>query len=229
MTTLFQTIFFLGWLLIAPGNHPATVSGEPWPEELNTAKDVVYLTKFEKEVIFELNKVRSDPAGYAAQYLEPLHQAFEGLKYTYPGKTPVMTNEGVVALDNCIKALREAPPVPALQPSKGLSGAAKLLVNDQKLYGGLGHITKSGWTVNTRVNRFGEWKSKLAENISYGNDNARQLVISLLIDDGVDDRSHRGNVLDPEMVKVGVAADTHPTYKNFCTIIFVDDFTEAAK
>ncbi|MGQ8338163.1 CAP domain-containing protein [Sunxiuqinia sp. A32] len=203
-----------------------TSSGQAWSTSLNTAEKAVYLKQYEKDIILEINKVRSDPARYATEYLEPLRSTFDGLKFTYPGEIPLKTREGVVALNECIQALKTAESAPALLPSKGLSQGAKLLVNDQKTYGGSGHITKSGWTTDVRLRRFGEWQSRLAENIVYGHQDARHAVISMLIDDGVSNRGHRNNILDPEFQKIGVAADTHPTYRYFCTIEFTDDFIE---
>jgi hypothetical protein len=48
---------------------------KPWPQELNTASDAAYLSDLERDVIFELNKVRSDPPRYAKEYLEEVRKA----------------------------------------------------------------------------------------------------------------------------------------------------------
>jgi uncharacterized protein YkwD len=177
-------------------------------------------------MVLELNKARANPTKYAAEYIEPLRSAFDGKKFTYPGQIPLMTREGVAALDDCIAALKLAAAVPPLLPSRELSSAAKLLVTDQKLHGGTGHVTKSGWDPQVRIKRFGSYKTQMSENIVYGYENPRHAIISLLIDDGVPERGHRANILDQVFKEVGVAADEHPTYDYFCTIEFVDEFVK---
>ncbi len=229
MTAILNILLIFGWLFAGQGNTSTTIQTsqeQAWSEDLNTAKSVVYLSQIEKEIVLELNKVRSNPTQYAAEYLEPLRTAYDGKRFSYPGQVPLLTREGLAALEECILALKAAAPAPALTPSKGLTKAAELLVKDQKLYGGTGHQTKSGWTTDIRVKRFGQWKSRLAENIIYANTDPRQIVISLLIDDGTPNRVHRVNILNPEFTLVGVASDSHPEYDYFCTIEFADDFTE---
>ena len=39
---------------------------------LNTAAGANYLNSFEKELVLEMNKLRTDPAGYAEKYIAPL-------------------------------------------------------------------------------------------------------------------------------------------------------------
>lgn len=206
-------------------NQPET----DWPAELNTGEKAVYLDQYEKQIVFELNKVRHNPARYAIEYLEPLRSAYNGDVLTLPGSAPLKTREGIAALDECIRALKSASPVAPLVPVRGLSSAAELLVKDQKTYGGTGHLTKSGWTPQVRMKRFGAYQSKLAENLVYGYDKPRNAIISLLIDDGVADRGHRNNILDAGFTEIGVAADEHPTYKYFCTIEFTDGFTPSTR
>lgn len=198
-----------------------------WPDSVNTVKDAFYLSNFEKAIVIELNIIRSNPAKYVEKYLEPLKNSYDGLLFTYPGEIPLKTKEGVKALKECIRVMKSAEPAPMMTPSRGLCKAANLLVQDQKRFGGTGHATKSGWTPDVRVKRFGQYKSRLAENIVYGHEDARHAVISLLIDDGVSNRGHRKNILEPVFQKVGVAADEHPTYGYSCTIEFTDDYTEA--
>jgi len=211
--------------LLFTSEKPANQSENTWPAELNTGEKAVYLDQYEKEIVLELNKVRHNPSRYAAEYLEPLRSAYNGDVLTLPGSAPLKTREGIAALEECIRDMKSAPSVAPLIPVRGLSSAAELLVKDQKIYGGTGHLTKSGWTPQVRMKRFGAYTSKLAENLVYGYENPRLAVISLLIDDGVANRGHRKNILDAGFTEIGVAADTHPTYKYFCTIEFTDGFT----
>jgi hypothetical protein len=200
-------------------------SGEKlWPESIYTARNVWYLDKLEQEIIHELNKVRTNPKQFAEEYLEELQAYFDGKVFTYPGRTPIMTKEGVAPLKECIEILKNTEGMSILYPSDGLSKASLLLTEDQRKNGGIGHISKNGTDPQNRIKRYGEWNLCLAENIVYGNFDARQIVISLLIDDGVPDRSHRINNLNPCFRYVGISFGAHPTYQSVCVMDFAGDY-----
>ncbi len=200
-------------------------SGEkPWSELIYTARGAWYLDKQEQEIIHELNKVRSNPKQFASEYMEELQAYFDGKVFTYPGRTSIVTKEGVAALKECIEILKKTEGMSMLKPSDGLSKASLLLTNDQQKKGGIGHISSNGSTPENRAKRYGEWNFCLAENIAYGSFDARQIVISLLIDDGVLDRSHRHNILDPCFQFAGISFGNHPTYQSICVMDFAGDY-----
>ena len=208
-------LFFLILTITKPAFAQAD---EPvWPEALQTAKNTARMNDLEREVIFELNKVRSNPKRYAELYLEPLYSAYNGKIYTYPGQESTLTKEGNGALMECIMALRKTPSMPVLEPAEGLNKSARILVKDQQ-FGGIGHITRNGSTPQKRMEMYGEWDIASADDLAYGNCDARQIVIALLIDDGVPDRAHRHNILNPKFHFVGVATGKHPSYKIMCAI-----------
>jgi hypothetical protein len=214
----FFSIFFLT-------GAPEKLQDEtPWPAELNTAKEAVYLDKLEKDVIFELNKVRSNPKRFAEEYLVELRASYEGRTLTYPGRTPINTTEGVFPLNECIEVLKKTDQLAVLQPAEGLARAAYYLAEDQKKHGGIGHIAKNGATPKNRIERYGFWDKCSAEDITYGSFEARQIVIALLIDDGVPDRGHRKNVLDPCFRFAGVSFGGHPTYRSMCVIDYAGEY-----
>jgi len=199
-------------------------SAEPsWPLEIYTATDVRYLDKLEQEVIHELNKVRSNPKRYSEEYIEELVTAFNGNLYIYPGQDPVKTKEGIKPLMECIQVLRNTAPLPILSPAEGLAKASRILVNDQQ-FGGIGHITRNGSTPQKRIEKYGEWDINSGEDITYGSFEARQIVIALLIDDGVPDRAHRKNILNKQYKYAGVAYGKHPTYQSMCVIDYAGEY-----
>lgn len=179
---------------------------------LNTAANVNYLSPLEKEIIFEINKLRSNPAKYADEYIAPLANRYQRRMLYYPGDNPLPTHEGISALKECIRELKRQKPLPVLFPSAGLSKAANDHVKDQSRTGQTGHRGSDRSLSKDRIERYGTWKVRIAENIAYGGISARQIVIYLLIDDGVRDRGHRLNFLNPDFNQVGVAAGSHPDY-----------------
>lgn len=217
-----RTLFILLLFAFAAKGY-AQSDSDVWPDELNTAKNTAQLNELERDIIFELNKVRSNPAQYSKLYLEPLYTAFNGKIYRYPGQEPTLTKEGNGALMECIIALRKTPSMPILQLAEGLIKSTQMLVRDQQ-FGGIGHITRNGKTPQKRMEIFGDWDIASAEDLAYGNVEARQTVIALLIDDGVPDRAHRHNVLNPKFRFVGIATGNHPSYKTMCAIDYAGDY-----
>jgi uncharacterized protein YkwD len=220
-----QNTFILLLLIMSLTGSPENPSEEKnWPRELNTAKNAHYLTDLEQDVILELNKVRSNPKRYAEDYLEDLRTAFNGKLFIYPGQDPVKSQEGIRPLEECIKVLKKTPPRPILKPSEGLSKAAAELMKDQQKYGGIGHISRKGLNPQKRIEKYGEWNICSSEDITYGSFEARQIVISLLIDDGVPNRGHRENILNPCSRYAGVSHGGHPSYETMCVIDYAGEY-----
>jgi uncharacterized protein YkwD len=183
-----------------------------------------YLSAPEQAVLEELNHARTDPSGFAA-YLEQLRSNFHGNKLERPGMPTLVTKEGVTAVDEAIRFLRNAEPVSALQPSHGLSLAAQAHVKDQQ-DGAMGHKGSDGSEPWDRMNRYGTWHGEVAENISYGGYTSRGVVMQLIIDDGVPDRGHRTNMFNPAFHSVGIACGPHPRYHEMCVMDFAAGYTE---
>ena len=197
------------------GNNP---EGEI---NLNTAAKVNYLSSIEKEVIMEINRFRSNPAKYATDYIAPLTKHYKNKLLNYPGddKT-IRTREGVKAVYECLNELKKATPQPIMYPSKSLTKSASDHQKDQAKTGKTGHTGSDNSDLKQRIERYGKWQVRIAENIAYGNSSARQVVIFLLIDDGVKSRGHRKNLLHPTYKTIGVSCGKHPIYKTMCVMDF---------
>jgi len=216
-------------LIIALGSFALYGSSTIWHSDyLNTAVNASYLSAFEKEVVLEINKLRSDPARYAREYIEPLKGHYNGRKFYYPGDLPLMTKEGVRALIECSEFLKNHGPAPILKPDQGLSQAADDHVTDQSKTGYIGHKGRDHSGFRDRIERYGEWAVRIAENIAYGNVTPRQVVIYLLIDDGMPSRGHRKNFLNEDFRLIGVAEGSHPGYERMCVMEFAGKFQNLA-
>ncbi|MCF6331780.1 MAG: CAP domain-containing protein [Draconibacterium sp.] len=193
---------------------------------LNTAANVRYLSSLEKEVIYEINLLRSNPTKYANNYIVPLTKNYKSRMLYYPGDKPLKTQEGVRALQECVHILYQTQSLSLVYPSRGLTKAAEDHVKDQSKSGKTGHRGSDGSDMNQRIERYGKWQIRIAENIAYGGISARQIVIYLLIDDGIRDRGHRKNFLNPDYKTIGVATGSHPGYKSMWVMDFAGLFTE---
>lgn len=212
-------------IMALPAYSPAIITGSDWNYSLlNTAETANYLTPLEKDIILEINKLRSDPARYANNYIASLARNYKNKLLYYPGDKPLLTHEGVAALHECVRDLKAQSPLPVLFPDKGLSKAADDHVRDQSRTGRTGHTGSDRSGLRNRIERYGDWKVRIAENIAYGGSSARQIVIYLLIDDGIKSRGHRKNFLNPDFRLVGVATGSHPSYNVMSVMDFAATF-----
>src|SRR6202048_4460371 len=90
-----------------------------------------------RAVIREMNLARQNPALYAT-FVQELRSRMNGNILVLPGHTRIRTKEGTAALDEAIRFLRSARPLPPLTASRGMSRAAADHCADQA-NGGFGH------------------------------------------------------------------------------------------
>jgi uncharacterized protein YkwD len=181
--------------------------------------------QLELQIVREHNLVRTDPVGYAV-FLEELRGHFDGNLFELPGRRVRVTREGVAAVDEAIRFLREADVTGPVSVSRGMSLGARDLVRDQGSSGATGHLGADGSQVWDRVNRYGNWQGSVAENIAYGYDKARDVMMQLIIDDGVKDRSHRTNIFNGTFHIVGVSCGQHARYDTMCVITYANGYSE---
>jgi uncharacterized protein YkwD len=199
----------------AGGAVPTSAPATPAP---STSADVDY-RRIEREILAELNAARSNPSAYATK-LSQLLPLFEGTLLRRPGtRAAIRTQEGAAAVREAIDALHRQAAVPTLALSAGMSRAAGDLAADQGRTGHLGHTGSDGSDPGSRISRYGAWGVSYAENVDYGPfTTGRDVVIDLIVDDGVRDRGHRRNIFDPSARVVGIACGPHPRYGSTCVI-----------
>ena len=178
-----------------------------------------------REVAAETNQLRRDPASYLPD-LEALLPRFDGLVLERPGRPFLRTEEGAAAVQEAVAALRSAGSAQPLAWSAGLARAAGDHVRDQGPVGGTEHEGTDGSDPARRMERYGQWRGAVAENIAYGENSAREVVLQLLIDDGVPGRGHREALLDPEWGVSGVACGRHRDYGQMCVMDYAAGYVE---
>jgi uncharacterized protein YkwD len=170
-------------------------------------------------VIREMNLARQTPALYAA-YLEELRSHFNGTFLVLPGRTRVYTKEGLRAVDEAIRFLHSTHPQSPLVLSTGMCKGAADHCADQA-GGATGHGNPA-----SRISRYGTWSSSWGENIAYGKMTAREIVMALIIDDGLPARKHRKNIFNPAFNYAGAAFGPHARYRSVCSIDFAGGYAE---
>jgi uncharacterized protein YkwD len=210
----------------ATGNSTATEVKQTNDTKIAVAQ-ANYLSQLEKDVIVEMNKVRANPQSYIPM-MEEYKERFIGNRIQLPQRKFMMTKEGRAAVNEAIAFLKKQPSVSQLNPSKGISLAARDHVNDQGVAGSFGHQGTDRSDPFVRMERYGKWRVTGGENIAYGYTTAQDIVMQLIIDDGVPSRGHRVNMFNPDFRIAGVAYGSHKTYRVMCTIGYAGGFEEKA-
>ena len=182
-----------------------------------------------QQFLVETNLARTDPRRYAG-YLRDLRRHYQGKIYSLPGSDAmVMTSEGVAALDEAVSFLSRQAPLSPFAWSRGLDEAAADLARDEGQTGQIGHAGSRSGDMQERIERHGTWTRRIAENIGYGPDTARLMVMELIIDDGVAGRGHRKNIFSRGFAVVGVACGPHSVYRIMCVMDFAGGFQSSGK
>lgn len=183
------------------------------------------ISPLEKDIVREITLARTNPRRYAS-FLEDRKKHYDGkLFYTSDG-TILRTKEGVRAVKEAIRFLRSENKLSPLSLSRGMSFGAKDHVRDIGPRGATRHEGRDGSKTSDRVNRYGTWQGQIGENIFYGGDEAREIVMGLIIDDGVKSRGHRKNIFNPYFRVIGVGCGYHDEYRSVCVITFAKGYID---
>jgi len=175
----------------------------------------------EPEILKALNRLRADPAAYVATLREQ-RRHYRGNLLEIPGRIDLRTQEGVRPLDEAIVELESLHTnVGRVALSAGLSRAAFDHVAETGRRGLIDHSN-----FQKRIDRYGTWSGAIGEDISYGRNEAREVVFDLIVDDGVADRGHRKSLLDPRWRYVGIACGFHARYGTMCVLDFASSYRD---
>lgn len=183
------------------------------------------LSDADRDLLNEINQARAHPQVYAT-YLEKLKPLFNGKEYTAAGKIALTTVEGWSAVEDAIRFLRAANPAAPLGTSQGLSLAALAHRKEQGGTGATGHKGADSSLIEQRVKPFGTWQGGIGENLAYGNESARERVLTWLIDDGFPSRGHRTRMMSPNYRVAGVSCGPHPEFQIMCVLTLAGGFVE---
>ena len=187
-------------------------------------KEISFLTGMEREVVMYLNDVRTSPERYA-DHLSELKER-PGWPARPESKSPSARSEERTGTDETVLSLRNREPPPPFKVSKGLSFAARDLVQDLGPKGLSGHKGSDGSSLFERMTRYGQWEGKTVEILTYGYKEADALVTGILTDRTPTGRADRESLFDKDYVIAGISCGTHKTYGTVCAIIFAQRYKE---
>ncbi len=176
---------------------PLSVYSDIWNDikysKCNTAAHADYMSDDEKNTIYILNLIRTNPALFANTVLK---------------KYPSMSGNDYLATDayyflSLVNTLKQLEPLGLLYPDKTCFESAQCYAASSGMAGYAGH---------KRINRDCE-KKKLynGECCDYGHKDPLEIILSLLIDEGVPSLGHR-NIFLNSYRKIGLSIQPHKKY-----------------
>ena len=164
----------------------------------NTAGSCPYLNQTEKDVILYNNLARMYPAKFVRVELSGERES--------------------AYLSSLRSELNSMSPLPPLNAHQYASSSAKCWAQESGRRGMTGH------------NRVGcdDFKAGHAwgENCSYGKTTGRDIIVQLLIDEGISSLGHRRNCLSKYFNSVGIGYAPHSAYRYCCVMDFTDEAGE---
>lgn len=176
-----------------------------WDEETilkaRTAEDADYLSDDEKKIILYANLARANGRLFASTFLDE-----------YIRIKKIKPNSYTRSLYAELQQVRD---LPMLLPERDLYKVAREHASWSGKKGYEGH---KGF--KQRFTPLMKKYAEVGENIYYGPYTPLEIVIQLLIDEGIEDLGHRHNLLSPKYNSVGVAIKPHKTYEYNCVMGF---------
>ncbi|TVQ43578.1 MAG: hypothetical protein EA365_12340 [Gloeocapsa sp. DLM2.Bin57] len=168
-------------------------------QSVDTPSPPVLLTPEEDNLSFteavsaEINRARTNPAGYA-DWLESLKPYFEDNLLQLPDTEGVTIQEGVATLEEAIVFLRSQTPLTAINSTESLNSVAQRILRNP-----------------TRVSTYQSSSSEAST--------ASLLVLKLILDDGDPNRPNRQRLFQPDLANNGIACQPEEDV-NLCVIAF---------
>jgi hypothetical protein len=165
------------------------------------------------------NRLRADPVAFIPFIEKYIRYIKEDNVLYIPNQQSVQLREGVKGFLDAIDFLNKQRPLHTLTFDESLSDAAQEYAN---MLGEKGLVhNENGLSVSERVEKFCEWETICAESIDYGSQTAEDVIISLLVDDGVNNKAHRELLFNKNIKYIGIGISKHKSYGTVTVIDYV--------
>jgi hypothetical protein len=194
----------------------------------NHQQQAINYQELNQSILAEHNRIRTNPKSYIPVLQEQIKLFKDNVLYR-PNEIPIQTNEGPEAYHEAISFLEEKAPVGELTLDENLSRATEDHLNDIAPKGLVSHESTNGKNVSDRIEKYCEWEVTCAENIDFGSRTGVDVVLSLLVDDGVRTRGHRHNLFKEDVKFVGISSGDHKEFETCVVIDYVGGVRDLGK
>ena len=172
----------------------------------NTASEISYLNNEEINFIFYTNLLRTNPKIFANTYVK---HYLDSAKFA-----------ASIYIKSLTEYLLEAEPMHLLNPDKQLYNEAMTHANDMGKSGIVGHNSSNGKLFEERLKIVSNYFDIVQENCQYGYAKGLDILMDLLIDEGIEDYGHRYTLMNSRLRFIGVSIQPHKKYNVNCVIDF---------
>lgn len=210
----------------AGNNKVPAVNKTPTPEPSGKNKITITSTsELENQIIDEINFVRTKPVEYA-KMLEEMRNYYKGMAFTVPGQKTLITLEGTVSLNETINELKTLQPREPVETNCSAVRASRDQLADLQSSGAFSHFGNDGSSPQERLKKYLRGEFYSSESIASRRGSARNIVMQFLLDDGLPERPHRQNLLNPSFKFAGIATGDNLKKKTLTVIVLSDSSAE---
>ena len=167
--------------------------------------------QIEQDIFNCHNDIRTNPFSYISK-LKDLIPYFKDKIYHHPLEDAITTYEGTEAIEEATQYLKSLKPMRSLKYSEEISKACRDHITDIGSKGLTGHIGSDGSNITDRLEKYCEWDGIVAENLDFGFKEASNIVMNMIMDDGVKERCQRGIIFSNEFNYIGIGVGPHKIF-----------------
>jgi uncharacterized protein YkwD len=155
-----------------------------------------------------INEARTNPKKFLQE---------KALPYIVEAEEDTVKNKYVSSL---LSELRRQNRLVPLQQDIYLHNEAHAFAADMGKTGNVGHSSPKLGSFEKRLKKYSN--KAVGENCDYGSDDPLEILMNLLIDDGIPGVGHRKNLLSPRYRWIGIGIEPHKGYEWNCVMDFCD-------
>ena len=194
-------------------------------KELNPAMKIRDFYSFSLQVLNEINYAREHPDEFIEK-LKELQESIEDPKDNclFIENVPFIYNNLSGSLNDAIKFLESQNELPKLIYNKTITQACDYLLDELVSHDGLDDENANDYSLENRLNKFGQPLGENYELIDYGMFDPEFIVINFILGDGDKNKFERNIIFNPKVKYIGIASGILSSEK-ICTIInFCEEF-----
>jgi hypothetical protein len=194
-------------------------------KELNPAMKIRDFYSFSLQVLNEINYAREHPDEFIEK-LKELQESIEDPKDNclFIENVPFIYNNLSGSLNDAIKFLESQNELPKLIYNKTIKQACDYLLDELVSHDGLDDENANDYSLENRLNKFGQPLGENYELIDYGMFDPEFIVINFILGDGDKNKFERNIIFNPKVKYIGIASGILSSEK-ICTIInFCEEF-----